>query len=88
MFMSTNLRNVPGTTILQTRFAGGYGRGSSLQLTVNNNNSFQSIQLTREECLSLAQELILFANGQEQVDPDEYDPEVQYQTAFFGHMGD
>lgn len=87
--MSTNLRNVPGTSILQTRFAGGKGKGSCLQLTVNNNNSFQNIQLTREECLALAQELILFANGQEQVDPDEFaDEEVQYQKSFFGYMGD
>lgn len=87
--MSTNLRNVPGTNILQTRFAGGKGKGSCLQLTVNNNNSFQSIQLTREECLALAQELILFANGQEQVDLDEFaDEEVQYQKSFYGFMGD
>ena len=86
--MSTNLRNVPGTKILQTRFAGGQGKGSCLQLTVSDRGSFQNIQLTREECLALAQELVLFANGQEQVDQDEYDPEVQYQKSFFGHMGD
>ena len=36
-----------------------------LQLTVSQQNSFQTIQLTREECLSLAQELILFAEGRE-----------------------
>lgn len=66
--MSTELRNIPKTEIMQTRFAGGKGRGAMLQLTVQNNGSFQNIQLTREECLSLAQELILFANGKEVVD--------------------
>lgn len=63
--MSTELRDVPGTEIAQTRFAGGKDRGAMLQLTVNNNNSFQSIQLTRKECVSLAQELLMFANQQE-----------------------
>ena len=88
--MSTNLRNVPGTSILQTRFAGGKGKGSCLQLTVIDRNSFQNIKLTREECLALAQELILFANGQEQVDPEEFasDEEIQYQKSFYGFMGD
>ena len=64
--MATELRTVPNTKISQTRFAGGKDRGSMLQLTVSQQNSFQTIQLTREECLSLAQELILFANGKEQ----------------------
>jgi hypothetical protein len=64
--MATELRDVPGTDISQTRFAGGKDRGAMLQLTVHNNGSFQNIQLTREECLSLAQELILFANGKEE----------------------
>ena len=66
--MSTELRDVPGTDIAQTRFAGGKDRGAMLQLTVQDRDSFQTIQLTREECLSLAQELILFANGKEEVD--------------------
>ena len=74
--MSTELRNVPGTEISQTRFAGGVDRGSMLQLTVSERGSFQSIQLTREEALSLAQELILFANGQEQVDLGDEDLDV------------
>ena len=74
--MSTELRKVPGTKISQTRFACGEGRGSMLQLTVTNQNSFQNIQLTREEALSLAQELILFANGQEQVDLGDEDLDV------------
>ena len=74
--MSTELRNVPGTKISQTRFAGGVDRGSMLQLTVSDRGSFQSIQLTREEALSLAQELILFANGQEKVDLGDEDLNV------------
>tara|TARA_Y100001937_G_C6972436_1_gene263943 strand:- start:247 stop:486 length:240 start_codon:yes stop_codon:yes gene_type:complete len=74
--MSTELRNVPGTEISQTRFAGGVDRGSMLQLTVSDRGSFQSIQLTREEALSLAQELILFANGQEKVDLGDEDLNV------------
>ena len=64
--MATELRDVPGTDISQTRFAGGKDRGSMLQLTVSDRGSFQTIKLTREECLSLAQELVLFANRQEQ----------------------
>ena len=88
--MSTNLRNVPGTSILQTRFAGGKGKGSCLQLTVSDRGSFQSIKLTREECLALAQELILFANGQEQVNHDEFadDEEARKIQMDYGYMGD
>ena len=41
--MSTELRNVPGTKILQTRFAGGKGKGSCLQLTVSDRGSFQRV---------------------------------------------
>ena len=85
--MSTELRNVPGTKILQTRFAGGKGKGSCLQLTVSDRGSFQSIQLTREECLSLAQELILFANGKEQIDT-YYDYGSEDDVSFYGFMGD
>lgn len=66
--MSTELRDVPGTDISQTRFAGGKDRGAMLQLTVSDRGSFQTIQLTRDECLSLAQELVLFANGQEKLE--------------------
>ena len=43
--MATELRDVPGTEIAQTRFAGGKDRGAMLQLTVNNNNSFQAFNL-------------------------------------------
>ena len=34
-----------------------------LQLTVENHNSWQSIPLSHEECLTLAQRLISIANG-------------------------
>ena len=63
--MATELRNVPNTEITQTRFAGGKDRGVMLQLTVSQQNSFQTIQLTKDECRALAQELILFAEGRE-----------------------
>jgi len=63
--MATELRNVPKTEISQTRFAGGVERGTMLQLTVSNNGSFQAISVTREQAALLAQELLLFANGNE-----------------------
>jgi len=63
--MATELRNVPKTEISQTRFAGGVERGTMLQLTVSDNGSFQAISVTREQAAQLAQELLLFANGNE-----------------------
>ena len=63
--MATELRNVPQTEIAQTRFAGGVERGTMLQLTVSDNGSFQAISVTREQAALLAQELLLFANGNE-----------------------
>jgi|TARA_R100000278_G_C5369869_1_gene128509 hypothetical protein len=63
--MATELRNVPKTEIAQTRFAGGVERGTMLQLTVSDNGSFQAISVTREQAALLAQELLLFANGNE-----------------------
>ncbi len=63
--MATELRNVPKTEIAQTRFAGGVERGTMLQLTVSDNGSFQAISVTREQAAQLAQELLLFANGNE-----------------------
>jgi hypothetical protein len=47
--MSTDLRNVPTTDIMQTRFFGDQGH----------------IQLTREQAAILAAELMLFAEGEE-----------------------
>ena len=63
--MATELRVVPNTDISQTRFAGGVDRGTMLQLTVINQNSFQHISITRDEARSLAAELLLFAEGNE-----------------------
>ena len=63
--MATELRVVPNTDISQTRFAGGKERGTMLQLTVNNQNSFQHNSITRQEARALAQELMLFAEGSE-----------------------
>ena len=43
-----------------------YKDGSScLQLTVSYSNSFLSIQLSREDCLEMAQQLISFAASKE-----------------------
>ena len=64
--MATELRDVPGTDISQTRFAGGKDRGAMLQLTVSDRGSFQTLQLTRFEAWTLAKELELFALGKEQ----------------------
>ena len=36
-----------------------------LQLTVSHSNSFLSIQLSRKDCLAMAQQLISFANSEE-----------------------
>ena len=66
--MATELRNVPKTEIAQTRFAGGVERGTMLQLTVHDRGSFQSISITREQAARVAQELLLFANGNEVTD--------------------
>ena len=63
--MATELRNVPKTEIAQTRFAGGVERGTMLQLTVSDKGSFQAISVTREQAALLAQELLLFGNGNE-----------------------
>lgn len=62
--MSTELRTVPTTDIMQTRFFGGTSRGTCIQLTP----PWQAqghIQLTREQAAALAAELMLFAEGNE-----------------------
>jgi len=68
--MSVNLRDVPGSEIMQTRYAGANGT-RMLQLTTRSDVvptfGFSSIVMDKEEALALAQELILFANGQEVV---------------------
>tara|TARA_B110000285_G_C15030171_1_gene566300 strand:- start:710 stop:967 length:258 start_codon:yes stop_codon:yes gene_type:complete len=62
--MSTDLRNVPTTDIMQTRFFGGQDRGTCIQLTPPWRDKGH-IQLTREEAAILAAELLLFAEGNE-----------------------
>ncbi len=79
--MSTELRDVPGTDILQTRFHGGEKRGSCIQITQSFSgvtadwpagySSANLVQLTREEARLVAQELLLFAEGLEVVAPYE-----------------
>ena len=59
--MSTELRSVPNTDIMQTRFYGGKERGTCLQLTPPWKTQGH-IHLTRSQAMSLAQELMLFAN--------------------------
>tara|TARA_B000000565_G_scaffold254858_1_gene234149 strand:- start:10585 stop:10803 length:219 start_codon:yes stop_codon:yes gene_type:complete len=66
--MATELRTIPTTEITQTRFFGGQDRGTMLQLTVHDRGSFQSISITREQAALVAQELLLFANGNEVTD--------------------
>mgnify|MGYP001168905752 CR=1 FL=1 len=66
--MATELRTIPTTEITQTRFFGGQDRGTMLQLTVHDRGSFQSISITREQAARVAQELLLFANGNEVTD--------------------
>ena len=73
--MATELRAIKGTDITHTRFAGGVERGTMLQLAVSNNNSFQSISVTRQQAAQLAQELLLFANGNEVTEIEQEDIE-------------
>ena len=66
--MSTQLRNVPNTNVMQTRFFGGKERGTCVQLTRksfpgSSPNVFDMMQFTREEALAVATELMLFAQG-------------------------
>ena len=59
--MSTELRSVPNTDIMQTRFYGGKERGTCIQLTPPWETQGH-IQLTRSQARILANELMLFAN--------------------------
>ena len=69
--MSTELRNATDT-VTQTRFSGGEERGACVQLTQarSNGSGYSYIQLTREEALAVAAELVLFATSKE-VEKDE-----------------
>ena len=62
--MSTELRTVPTTDIMQTRFFGGTSRGTCIQLTPPWRDQGH-IQLTREQAAVVAAELMLFAEGNE-----------------------
>ena len=83
--MSTDLRNVPNLTVTnelsQTRFWGGKDRKACLQVTQRkpggpikelSNQFFNSLQLTREQARQLAVELLLFAEGREVEECEEF----------------
>ena len=79
--MSTDLREVPGTTVTQTRFWGGDDRGVCIQLTKSTEGRgprpVDFVQLTRDEAKALSVELMLFGEGLEVEMPDEVDDEFE-----------
>ena len=82
--MSTELRNVPDCQaqfeLTQTRFWGGKNRLTCLQVTQrdpqydpNNGGSFfNHLQLTKHQARQLAVELMLFAEGREVEESEEF----------------
>ena len=74
--MSTELRNVPGceaqNELRQTRFWGGKNRLTCLQVTNRNGNY---LQLDKFQARALATELMLFAEGREVEELEDY-PEM------------
>jgi len=83
--MSTQLRNVPDCTfqneITQTRFWGGKDRMTCVQITQRRNKHerngpadefFNSMQLTKHQARQLAVELMLFAEGREVEEMEEF----------------
>ena len=82
--MSTDLRNVPDCQaqfeLTQTRFWGGKNRLTCLQVTQrdpqydpNNGGSFfNHLQLTKHQARQLAVELMLFAEGREVEESEEF----------------
>ena len=82
--MSTELRNVPGcraqNELTQTRFWGGKDRMTCVQVTQRNpqfdtndgGSMFNHIQLTRFQARKLAVELMLFAEGREVEECEEF----------------
>ena len=82
--MSTDLRNVPDCVaqneINQTRFWGGKDRLTCIQITQrkpkydsdNGGAMFNHIQLTRHQARKLAVELMLFAEGREVEESEEF----------------
>ena len=83
--MSTDLRNVPDCEaqfeLTQTRFWGGKDRLACVQVTQRRRHQddlgpgdkfFNHIQLTKHQARMLATELMLFAEGREVTDLDEF----------------
>ena len=83
--MSTELRNVPNcraqNELTQTRFWGGEDRMTCIQVTQRkprgpakdvSDQFFNHLQLTKEQAGNLAIELMLFAEGREVTDLDEF----------------
>ena len=83
--MSTELRNVPGlkaqNELTQTRFWGGKDRLACIQVTQRKprgpskevgDQFFNSLQLTRSQARALAVELMLFAEGREVEECEEF----------------
>ena len=82
--MSTDLRNVPNceaqNELTQTRFWGGNDRLVCLQVTQrkpkydpdNGGAMFNHIQLTKHQARQLATELMLFAEGREVEESEEF----------------
>ena len=83
--MSTELRNVPNCTfqneLTQTRFWGGPDRMTCIQVTQRkprgpakdlSDQFFNHVQLTKHQARALAVELMLFAEGREVTDLDEF----------------
>ena len=82
--MSTDLRNVPDCVaqneLTQTRFWGGKDRLTCIQITQrkpkydsdNGGAMFNHIQLTRHQARKLAVELMLFAEGREVEESEEF----------------
>ena len=82
--MSTELRNVPDCVaqneLTQTRFWGGKDRMTCIQVTQRKpkgegkgaSDFFNHISLTKHQARMLATELMLFAEGREVTDLDEF----------------
>ena len=83
--MSTDLRNVPEceaqNELTQTRFWGGADRLACIQITQRKprgpevelaDSFFNHIQLTRHQARQLATELMLFAEGREVEECEEF----------------
>ena len=84
--MATDLRNVPDCTaqneLTQTRFWGGKDRLTCIQITQRKPRGFQKpttndgfhnhIQLTKHQARQLATELMLFAEGREVEESEQF----------------